>query len=81
MKTVHIAGLGQVSRHVAAQIEICDEAGAEQVVLPVPIVRALQPLGYTEKEVRQAIFTLHRAGTLEKIAPGQYKWAQPGAPA
>ena len=75
MKTVHIAGLGMVSRAKAAQIAVCDEAGATDNFNPIPVVRALRPAGYTDKEVRQAIFTLTRRGVLTKVSAGQYSWA------
>ena len=78
MKTINVMGLGAVSRHTAAQIEICDTAGADEFILPVAVVRALQPLGYTEKEVRQAIFKLHRKGVLTRVAPGSYVWTKQG---
>jgi hypothetical protein len=75
MKTIEISGLGKVSRHIAAQIAVCDEAGAEELLIPVPVVCALQRQGFTEKEVRQAIFTLERSGVLKKAGVGAYSWA------
>jgi glutamate dehydrogenase/leucine dehydrogenase len=74
MKTVTIQGLGEISRHVAAQIAVCDEAGADELVVPVPVVRALEKQGFTEKEVRQAIFTLERNNVLTKLNVGSYAW-------
>lgn len=76
MKSINIMGLGAISRAKACQIALCDECGADEQVLPVFAAIALRLQGYTEKEVRQAIFTLHRNGTLTRIGQGTYGWSQ-----
>mgnify|MGYP001596691669 CR=1 FL=1 len=74
MKTIMISGLGEVSRHVAAQISVCEEAGADELVDACQVSKALIEEGFTDKEVRQAIFTLTTHNVLRHAGVGSYVW-------
>ena len=81
MKLIEIQGLGAVSRAKACQIAVCDEMGcdetfnAKQAVIRVQ--RAEPQHRFTEKEIRQALFTLHRAGQLSnENGNGTYSWVK-----
>ena len=71
-KLIEVSGLGKVSRHKAAQIEICDEMGAAFEFWALDAVRRIS--AFTEKEVRQALHTLQRVGTLQQAGTGMYAW-------
>ncbi len=73
-KPITISGLGQVSRHKACQIAICDEAGAEQVFTPARLTSAPDLKGFSGKEIANAMDALVRCGTVKRFTPGSYGW-------
>ena len=74
MKTVEVLGLGPVSIHKAAQIELCDEVGHLSTFHLGAAVKSLSHL--SEKTLLKAAHSLITAGLLEDFGPGMYKWRQ-----
>lgn len=77
MKTVEIPGLGQVSRALAAKIELCEEAFTDTFHLGAA-VKAIRAHELTEKEIRKAAHSLVQEGSLVNFGPGMYKWTAKG---
>lgn len=75
MKTVEVMGLGAISRLAACEIAVCDEMGADETFWVGDAITRTGG-GFTEKEIRQAIFELTKSGELVKVRHATYKWRE-----
>jgi len=71
---IAIPGLGRVSRHKACQIAICEEAGCEELFTPARLTLAADLRQFTDKEIRNALDALVRAGQVQRVGVGSYQW-------
>ena len=80
MKMVEVPGLGLISRHKVAQLEICEEASELTFHLGT-VVKAINKRRInelTEKEIRKAAHSMVQEGILENFGRGMYKWTAKG---
>jgi len=79
MKTLEVPGLGPVSIHKAAQIELCDEVGfldTFHLGAAVKGINSCRVNEFSEKAIRKAAHSLVETGQLENFGPGMYRWVK-----
>ena len=72
MRTIHIKGLGDISRHSACQVYLCDAVGFMDSFTPADVKRDATMSQFTDKEIRNALDALVRSGEVKRIGSGTY---------